>query len=111
MTAPPSRPPELLLATTTVATRDQALHLARLLVEEKLAACVQLQAIESVYRWDGVLQQEPEWRLLIKTLESRWPAARQRLLSEHPYELPALTAWPAASTPEFLHWVGQGSAP
>lgn len=115
MTAPPSSPPEggpqIWLAISTVATREQALQLARQLVSEELAACVQLQAIESVYRWDGALQQEPEWRLLMKTTAQRWPALRDRLLALHPYTLPALAAWPAASTPDFAAWVAGQAAP
>ncbi|MEY2800650.1 MAG: hypothetical protein RL513_234 [Pseudomonadota bacterium] len=96
----------LLLALTTVATQAQARELAQHLVSQRLAACVQLQAIESVYRWDGAVQQEPEWRLLIKTSEAAWPALQAAVLARHPYETPALLAWPAdhAST-GFAAWV------
>lgn len=105
-TAPPSAPPaEILLVTTTVATRADAERLAWLLVEQRHAACVQLQAIEAVYHWDDRVCQEAEWRLLIKTSAARWPAARQALLDAHPYELPALAVWAAASTPAFAGWV------
>lgn len=88
-----------------MAGRSEAERLARLLVEQRHAACVQLQAIESVYHWDHRVVQEPEWRLLIKTTVARWPAARQALLDAHPYELPALAVWSAASTPAFAGWV------
>lgn len=111
MTRSEAPPDSLLLASTTVATQDEALTLARLLVAERLAACVQLQAIESVYRWDEDICQEPEWRLLIKTTAERWPAARQALLDAHPYELPALAVWQAASTPAFGGWVRDEVAP
>ena len=84
----------LIAALTTVSTREQAETLARALVEQNLAACVQLQAIESVYRWQGALQQEPEWRLLIKSTQARWAALQAAVLAHHPYALPALVAWP-----------------
>ncbi|RVT83623.1 divalent-cation tolerance protein CutA [Inhella crocodyli] len=96
----------LLLALTTVATADQARALAQRLVQARLAACVQLQAIESVYRWDGAVQQEPEWRLLIKTTEAAWPALQAAVLDQHPYATPALLAWPATHASEaFAAWV------
>lgn len=111
MTAPQSSPADILLATTTVARKEDAERLALLLVEERHAACVQLQAIESVYHWDHRVCQDSEWRLLIKTTAERWPAARQALLDAHPYELPALAVWGAASTPAYAGWVRDEVAP
>lgn len=96
----------LIAALTTVSTREQAEALAHSLVEQGLAACVQLQAIESVYRWQGQVQQEPEWRLLIKSTQARWAELQAAVLARHPYELPALVAWPLpeGSAP-FQDWV------
>ncbi len=93
--APPPEP-RLLLALTTVGQREDATRLARGAVVAGLAACVQLQAIESVYRWDGVLQLEAEWRLLLKTDALRWPALQAWLRERHPYAQPALLALPVA---------------
>ena len=56
-----------LLVITTVATREQALALARDLVERRLAACAQITAIDSVYRWQGAVEHDSEFRLLLKT--------------------------------------------
>lgn len=111
-TAPPSAPPELRLALTTVSTRDQALNLAERLIERRLAACVQLQAIESVYRWEGQVQQEAEWRLLIKTTAAHWTALCELLAAEHPYALPALLALPVSEAePRFADWLRLSLAP
>lgn len=100
----------LIAALTTVATREQARTLARSLVEQRLAACVQIEAIESVYRWDGALQQDGEFRLLIKTEAGRWDALREAVLREHPYELPALAAWPLPlASDAFAQWVAEES--
>lgn len=97
---------------TTVSTRDQARVLAERLIETRLAACVQLQAIESVYRWDGQIQQEGEWRLLIKTSAAHWPALRDLMAAEHPYALPALLALPVSEAePRFADWLRQSLAP
>jgi len=68
---PPTRP---IAVVTTVASRDDARRLALALVERKLAACAQVSAIESIYPWKGVVQEEPEFRLLLKTTEARYAA-------------------------------------
>ena len=82
----------LLAIVTTLPSREQALALARTLVEQRLVACAQLSAIESLYLWDGQLQQEPEVRLTLKAPESQYPAIEAMILERHPYDLPAIHA-------------------
>lgn len=94
------------LVATTVAHREQALALARAMVELRLAACVQLSAIDSIYRWQGAVQHDDEVRLLFKTTGDRVDALMAALRERHPYELPALHAWPtAAADPTYAAWV------
>lgn len=81
-----------LLVITTVATREQALALARKLVERRLAACAQITAIESVYRWQGAVEHDSEYRLLLKTHAGGYAALESALREVHPYELPAIHA-------------------
>lgn len=95
---------------TTVASRDDALRLAHAAVERRLAACVQMEAIESVYRWRGQVQQESELRLLFKTTQEAAPALRRLILELHPYETPALYTLALADTPAaFTAWVAENS--
>ncbi len=77
---------------TTVDTRDRALAMARILVERRLAACVQLTDIESVYRWDGAVHLDREVRLLCKTTSECIPELEAAIRSMHSYELPAIHA-------------------
>lgn len=77
---------------TTVATLDDARRIGKALVERRLAACAQISAIESFYVWDGALQNEPEFRLLLKTTDERYEAVEQAIREMHPYELPAIHA-------------------
>ena len=84
---------ELIAVVTTVATREQAQALARALVELRLAACVQISAIESVYRWEGAVQSEPEFRLLCKTTAACWPAIEAAICARHGYALPQICAF------------------
>jgi periplasmic divalent cation tolerance protein len=91
---------------TTVPDLETARRLARLLVEERLAACVQLSAIESFYRWDGKVANEPETLLLIKTRTALFDALLRRIKDLHPYTVPEIVALPfAAGQPLYLEWI------
>ena len=99
---------ELLLVLTTVGARADADRLARAMVEQRLAACAHIEAIDSVYRWQGEVQAEGEFRLLLKTTAARYPALEAALRREHPYTLPAIVALPCAQAePAFAAWVAQ----
>lgn len=107
-TAAPAAPSaEALIAViTTLPDRASAQALARALVEAGLAACAQISEIESVYRWEGALQQEREFRLLLKTRAALYPAVEQALRERHPYELPAIHALGLqAAYPPYADWV------
>lgn len=96
----------LLLVLTTVATRAAADALARAMVEQRLAACAQISAIDSVYWWQGAVQSDGEFRLLFKTTAERYAALEAALRERHPYELPAIVALPVAQAlAEFADWV------
>jgi periplasmic divalent cation tolerance protein len=102
----------LLLLCTTVAEPDEARRLARAAVERGLAACVHIDAIESVYRWKGAIEQGPEQRLMFKTTEAAAPALRALILELHPYELPALYTLEVAQASEaYAAWVREQVAP
>lgn len=96
-----------MIVLSTAPDREQARRIARTLVEESLAACVNLlEQVESIYRWEGKIEESSEVGLIIKTIRSRLPALEARLKALHPYELPELLAWeaPAGSAP-FIDWV------
>ena len=102
----------LWLAMTTVGSAAQARELAQAAVQARLAACAQISAIESVYRWQGEVLQEAEWRVLFKTTARAWPALQAALAQGHPYELPAIVGWPlAAALPAFAQWVQEHTTP
>ena len=82
----------LILVVTTLPTRQQALQLAHTLVEQRLVACAQLHAIDSVYIWNGQVQEEPEVRLTLKAPASHYTAIETVILEQHPYDLPAIHA-------------------
>lgn len=75
---------------TTVGSLAEAQSMARAVVERKLAACVQISAIESFYSWNGAVQHEPEFRVLFKTINDRYPDVEAAIRELHSYELPAI---------------------
>jgi periplasmic divalent cation tolerance protein len=80
--------------------------LAHALVEARLAACAQIEAIDSVYRWQGAVHAEPEFRLLFKTVRERYAEVEAAIRARHPYALPAIHALPAAAAePAYAAWV------
>ncbi|MCH7342621.1 divalent-cation tolerance protein CutA [Pelomonas sp. CA6] len=100
------------LLITTLPDRAQAEALARELVEQGLAACAQIEAIHSLYRWDGQLCSEPEQRVLLKTSDAALPALLAAVRARHPYDLPALyTLSPDWSDPAFAAWVTRSCPP
>ncbi|MEM6470255.1 MAG: divalent-cation tolerance protein CutA [Planctomycetota bacterium] len=84
-----SKPIQLMIFWTTVATREDARTLARRLVESRLAACVQIDGpVESFYEWDGDVCDESEYRLWIKSTRGRKEELEATVKDIHPYELP-----------------------
>lgn len=96
------------LVLTTAPDLDVARRLARTLVAERLAACCNLvPGLTSVYRWQGQVQEEGEVLLLVKTTAERLEPLRERLLGEHPYEVPELVVLdPSEVEPRYLAWIG-----
>lgn len=94
-----------LLAYTTLDDEEAAKALARKAVEAKLAACVHIQPITSVYEWNGI-QEDAEIRLMFKTSQAAWPKLKDLILQSHPYDEPALWAVEIADGADsFLNWI------
>ena len=95
---------------TTVDSDDEARKIAAALVERKLAACVQVSQIESFYTWEAATQNEPEFRLMIKTVAARYADVEAAIVELHPYELPAIYAvdLPQVHAP-YAEWVDEQS--
>lgn len=96
-----------LLVLTNLPDRAAAEKLAELLLERRLAACVNILApCRSVYRWKGAVQHDEEHPMLIKTTAERYPELEQAIRGAHPYELPEIVAVPIErGLPAYLDWV------
>ncbi|MES9993441.1 MAG: divalent-cation tolerance protein CutA [Candidatus Thiodiazotropha sp.] len=100
-------PTPLLLILCTAPDRECGLKLANSLLEQNLAACVNLTSpVTSVYRWQGKVEQSEEILLLIKTTEKKYPEVEAALRTLHPYELPEIIAVPLEQgLDDYLDWV------
>jgi periplasmic divalent cation tolerance protein len=92
---------------TTLGAQTDAAAFARVLVDERLAACVNvLPAMTSVYRWKGAVEEDSEQQLVIKTTSDRVEALEARFHELHPYELPEfLVLGVTDGSPAYLEWL------
>jgi len=92
---------------STVGSEEEARKIAHHLVEQQLAACVNIvPRIESVYRWQGKVESSREYLLLIKTSSEKFPEVRDAVRELHSYELPECIALAVEDgSPEYLQWV------
>ena len=100
-----------LLVWSTFPEPERAGHVARALVEERLAACANLvSGVQSIYRWKGAVETAPEVWVLFKTTRAAYPQLEARLKELHPYELPEIVALrPEDGLPAYLQWVAENS--
>ncbi len=96
-----------LVALSTIDTHPHATELARALLDARLAACVNIVGpITSLYRWQGAVQQDPEYLLVIKTTAEQQEALQAKLLELHPYETPEFLVLEVKSgAPPYLDWI------
>jgi periplasmic divalent cation tolerance protein len=97
---------DLILILTTMPDDDRAEAVARALVDERLAACVNVHGpMMSTYRWKGAVQRDAERQLVIKTSRARLGELERRLGELHPYELPEFVILEGRGSAAYAGWV------
>ncbi len=104
---------DFLQIVTTTEHQEAARQIADLLVEKRLAACVQIVGpVTSVYRWQGQVESAQEWQCLIKTRQSLFHEVEQAIREIHPYDVPEIIAVPiVAGSRDYLTWLEEQVAP
>ncbi|MBI4561952.1 MAG: divalent-cation tolerance protein CutA [Candidatus Rokubacteria bacterium] len=100
---------DTLVVLVTTPSVEEGQTIARSLVAERLAACVNVvPGVRSVFFWEGQLQEEAEALLVIKTRRERYEALQRRILELHAYSVPEVLALPVeAGAPAYLAWLGE----
>jgi len=98
---------------TTAGSEEEAGRIASLLVERRLAACVQVVGpIASRYRWQGEIEEEREWQCLAKTTRAAYEAVEAAIREVHSYDEPEIIATPiVAGSAGYLAWINQNVDP
>jgi periplasmic divalent cation tolerance protein len=90
----------------TAASEEQAQEIAQVLLFEKLAACVNIFPVNSMYIWQDELNQDREWQLLIKTKVNQFDLLTQKIKTLHSYEVPEIIALPIINgLQSYLNWI------
>jgi periplasmic divalent cation tolerance protein len=99
--------PTTLLVLTNCPDEESANAIALALVEERLAACVNiLPRVQSVYRWQGAVESATEIPLFIKSTATNYPALEAAIRNRHPYQVPEIIALPVErGLPAYLDWI------
>lgn len=97
-----------ILVVTTCGSAGEARRIARALVEQKLAACVNIQQlpVQSIYRWKGRVESAKEYLLLVKTSRKRFAVLERAIRGLHSYKVPEIIALPiVAGSSKYLAWI------
>ena len=97
---------QCLEVSTTVESCEDASTLSRLIVEQRLGACVQVMPCQSTYHWQGKIEESSEQKLLVKTLPGLLPELERLLCQHHPYDTPEILAIPVYwCNSDYLAWM------
>jgi len=104
--------PEYVIVLTTLPADADGAAFGRTLIEERLAGCVNLlPAMESLYRWEGQVEQDTERQVIIKTSRERVVALWDRIRELHPYEVPEFVVIPITDGSDaYLRWLGESTS-
>jgi periplasmic divalent cation tolerance protein len=103
--------PEYVIVLTTLPSDADAAEFGRALVEERLAACVNvLPVMESIYRWEGAIENDAERQVVIKTARQQVVALWERVRDLHPYDVPEFVVVPIIDGNDaYLRWIAEAT--
>ena len=91
----------------TVTDKNIAAEISRKLIEERLIACANISTVDSLYIWEGKLQEEPEAEVICKTTIPLHSRVEERITQLHPYDLPGILVYPVEANEAYANWVSE----
>jgi periplasmic divalent cation tolerance protein len=102
---------EFIIIYTTFPHRRQARRLSKNLIKEKLIACANIFKIDSLYLWEGKLEEAREYGVFLKTRATLYSKVEEKIKNYHPYELPCIISWKLGEgSKEFLDWIKENTS-
>ena len=100
---------EYIQVSTTTGSKEDALKIARKIIQERLAACVQVEGpIESIYRWEEKIQEDEEWLVTVKTRRDKYESLEQTIKEIHPYDVPEIIGMPLTEgLRKYFEWMDE----
>ena len=100
--------PEYCIVLVTTGNRQEAETIAKELISAKLAACITLLPVHSIYTWQNEIHSDDEWQLIIKTKPTKFNALETTIKKHHSYQTPEILALPILTgSPPYLNWLSQ----
>lgn len=91
---------------STFANKKEAEKIAKKIIEEKLAACIQISKIESYYRWNNKIENSNEYKIEIKTLRKNYKKIEELIIKNHKYEIPEIISHKInKGSKKYLNWI------
>ena len=102
----------MLIALITTSNEEEAVHISRTLVEERLIACANRIPVRSMYRWKGKIENDQEVMLICKTTEEHLDKLIKRIKELHSYDVPEIVAIPVVGgSDDYIKWVEESTRP
>ena len=96
---------EMVLVYITNPSKEKAKELATHLLEKRLVACVNIFAGNSIYWWEGAIESEGEYILIVKTIEENFDAVRHEIMNFSDYQVPCVVKIPVTANQQFVQWL------
>ena len=96
---------EMVLVYVTNPSKEKAQELAEHLLNKRLVACANIITGDSMYWWDGVIEKENEFLLIIKTVEENFDAVRHEIMDIHEYQIPCIIKIPVTANQQYVQWL------